>query len=282
MDHEEGGKPPSSFITDDQRKEKMELLKSSGLWKSVVLILLGILMLFLLSRLAKRLENKKNVNGKVALNVNFTMAIIRYIVILLLVLVLLQINGVDVTALITGLGVAGIIVGFALQDILKDFIMGANLVWNDFFRAGDVIKCGELEGTVVSFNIRVTKLRDIYTDSIHTVSNRNLSEIEVVSRRLDMDVPAPYDVSAVRMRQICDVLCERVRGLENVNDCTFLGTQSFGSSQIDYRVRILCPPEQKPAVRRAVNGLIQDVFAEEGIGIPFNQLDVHLFPQEKK
>jgi len=252
-----------------------KLLIAGGLWKSLLLILLGGLALLLVSRISGRLQKRKNVNGKVALNVNFTMAIARYIIILLLVLMLLQINGVDVTALITGLGVAGIIVGFALQDILKDFIMGANLAWNDFFRAGDVIRYGDLEGTVVAFNIRVTKIRDLYTDSIHTVSNRNLSEIEVVSERLDMDVPAPYEVSAERMRAVCDRLCRQILELPDVKDCSFLGTQTFGDSQISYRVRILCPPEKKPGIRLSVNGLIQDLFAQENIDIPFNQLDVH-------
>ena len=59
--------------------------------------------------------------------------------VILIAAVVLQINGINIGTLFTGLGVAGIIVGFALQDILKDLMMGTSIIWDKFFAVGDYI-----------------------------------------------------------------------------------------------------------------------------------------------
>jgi small conductance mechanosensitive channel len=61
--------------------------------------------------------------------------------------------------LVAGLGITSVAIGFAFQDILKNFFAGILLLWQQPFRIGDEIKTGEYEGTVEEINIRATLLR---------------------------------------------------------------------------------------------------------------------------
>lgn len=218
--------------------------------------------------------------GENGINIQFLDTIFRFCLSAIILIVILQIHGVNVGSLAAGLGIAGITVGFALQDYLKDFLMGFNIAWDHFFVVGDIIKYKTLEGKpviarVTDFNLKVTKLCDIDTGNTFTVCNRNISEIEVVSTFLAIEVPAPYEIEAQRMREICQDLAEQAGKLENVESCRFAGTREFADSQISYLLIVHCPPEVKGQTRRDILGLIQDRYAEENIEIPYSQLVIH-------
>ena len=102
--------------------------------------------------------------------------ILKYVVIVGILLLILQINGVNVSSAIAGLGIASAIVGLALQDVLKDVIMGINIVTENFFSVGDVVEYQEIEGVVTKLTLRTTKIQSIVDQSVTTVCNRNISE----------------------------------------------------------------------------------------------------------
>ena len=258
-----------------------EVLMSPKLWLSIVVIAVAAAIWLIVKRYAKRFITKRQESGKKTSNSHFVTAVIKYLILIFTAVTVLQINGINVTSLVSGLGIAGIIVGFALQDILKDLIMGTNIVWDGFFAVGDVVKYKNIVGKVTEFNIKVTKIYDINTGNMFTVCNRNISEIERVSDWLDIIVPTSYGEDDKRMREICADICRETEKLPDVSSCDFLGTDEFAASQINYRLRIHCPPELKAPMRRACLGIIQDAFGREGVQIPFPQLDVHMDAQGK-
>lgn len=253
-----------------------DFLMSERLWHSVIFIAVCVAVWLIIRHFSNRILKKGRAESKRSANIKVLFNIIKYVLFIFAFLTLLQINGINVSSLITGLGVAGITVGFALQDILKDLIMGTNILWDDFFKAGDVVRYKNIEGIVIYFNMKVTKIRDIASGNIFTVCNRNISEIEKVSDWQSVVVPSPYDVPADKMRAVCKDVCERVSSVENVSSCEFLGTDEFAKSQINYKILIHCVPQEKYSVKRAALGIIQDVLAENEISIPFEQLDVHM------
>lgn len=207
-------------------------------------------------------------------NIRLTISVAKWVAFVILVALILQYNGIDVPGIVTGLGVAGIVVGFALQDALKDVIMGANIVWDNYFAVGDVVRLGDCEGVVVAFNFKCTRLQDIKTGNIVTISNRSISQVEVLSDWLDIDVPMGYDVDAQRGRETCGAVVERVCALDGVTSAEMIGTQEIAASNIVYRVRLHCDPSRRYAVRRAAQAAVQDVFAERGLEFPLERLSV--------
>ena len=73
----------------------------------------------------------------------------------------MQIYGVNVNSLVAGLGLVSVVVGLAIQDPLKDIITGVNIITDDYFSLGDVIKVDDVEGKVVQLGVRTTKIKDI-------------------------------------------------------------------------------------------------------------------------
>lgn len=76
-----------------------------------------------------------------------------------LVAAVVVLPGFSPASLVAGLGITSVAIGFAFQDILKNFFAGILLLWQQPFRIGDEIKTGEYEGTVEEINIRATLLR---------------------------------------------------------------------------------------------------------------------------
>lgn len=184
------------------------------------------------------------------------------------------VNGVDVPGIAASLGVAGIIVGFALQDLLKDLIMGIAIFWDGYYAVGDVVRFGGYEGVVAAINFKSTKLRDIKTGNTVSISNREISQAEVLSDWLDVCLPMGYEVSAQDARAVAQEFAERASGLENVDSAEFCGTQELGASSVAYLVRLHCAPAARYPVRRRAQDLMQDLYAERGVSFPYDRLEV--------
>lgn len=200
-----------------------------------------------------------------------------YFIFIVTVLVVLQINGVNVTSLIASLGIVSAIVGLALQDWLKDIIMGIHIVFDHFFDVDDVIEYDGIEGRVIDFNIKTTKMCSVVDDSIITICNRNISQIRVVSPVMNIDVEFDYDVSEEIAEDIMNIITEKSNKLNNVNEASYLGIQAYGDSSIAHRMRVVCDTSHSRfTVRRQINTIIRQTFDDGNITIPYNQLDVHM------
>ncbi len=105
----------------------------------------------------------------------------------------MQLLGFNVSSLIAGLGVVSVIAGLALQDALKDIIMGFNIIVDNYFSVGDIIKIGDVEGKVIELGVKSTKLKDVNNDNIFVIANRNISQSLRLSDQLVVDVPVSYD-----------------------------------------------------------------------------------------
>ncbi|WP_321971882.1 mechanosensitive ion channel family protein [Paratractidigestivibacter sp.] len=245
-------------------------------WISLSIILIGGFIWFRLDRHFKKCLIAHANTATRQTSLNLALMVAKGAVAAFAVIFVLQVNGVDVPGMIAGLGVAGIIVGFALQDLLKDLIMGTAIVWDNTFALGDVIRVGNFEGKVLSFNFKSTKVQDIRTGNVVTFCNRDVATIEVVSDWLDIDVPVAYEVEAADAREICAEVARRCERIDSVNSAEFIGTQELAASSIVYRVRLHCDPASRYAVRRAANSAAQDVFAERDLAFPYDHLDVQL------
>ena len=201
--------------------------------------------------------------------------VIKYAILLGAALTVLQIYHVNVTSLVAGLGLASAIVGLALQDVLKDSIMGLHLLSDHFFEVGDVVRYGNFEGVVISFNIKTTKLRSIVDNSVMTICNRNISEIVKCSGWVDIDIPLPYEESVKRIHTVLEDVCREIEAVEGIEGCEYKGTQEFEDSAEVYKIRLYCPPERRPELRRRALRVVQEGLEKENIRIPYHQMDIH-------
>ena len=73
--------------------------------------------------------------------------------------IILSILDVDITGMVAGLGVGALVIGFGLKDIIENWVSGVLIMWGKTYAIGDVIRIGDLTGTVTDIALRTTKLK---------------------------------------------------------------------------------------------------------------------------
>ena len=115
-------------------------------------------------------------------------------VIIIVVLIVLQLLGINVSSMLAGVGIASIVIGFALQDAMKDIFRGLEIVSDNYYDIGDVIKYDDNVGQVLSINLRTTKMQDMNSMNIVSIANRNIDKVEVLTGYIYLEVPLPYEI----------------------------------------------------------------------------------------
>ena len=96
--------------------------------------------------------------------------LIKYFIVVVDIVMILDIFGIDTKTLIASLGVVGLVAGLAVQDTLKDFVAGMSIILENQYRVGDTITIKGFRGEVISLGIKSTRLRSL-TGEIMIVPN---------------------------------------------------------------------------------------------------------------
>ena len=219
-------------------------------------------------------EKKKNTFTHVVFDA------IKVIIPVVIILALLEAFGINVNGLIAGLGIAGATVGFALQDILKDIIMGFHITTDKFFQVGDIVRYGDREGRVVDFNLRTTKLELTINKELVSICNRNISEVSIAPPLCSIRVNLSYEDDHVMVGKVLTGIAAKIAELEGVERARFAGTEEFLDSAISYAIFFWCEnPADRYELHRQAMLIVQNGLKEAGIKIPYRQMDVH-FPDK--
>lgn len=259
--------------------EKLQVILKKEICISIAIIIVAIIIYFFAKRIIQRLMNRNIQNTKIDRKrktyIKLFNNILKYILIVLTALAIMQVNGINVSSLIAGLGLASAIAGLALQDALKDIIMGVNIIVDDYFSVGDVVKINGVEGKVIEVGLKTTKIKDVKTNDIFVVANRNIGEATNISTQLDIDVPLPYEKKVNDMEFILNEAIKKIEQEEGIVRAEYRGIQEFGDSAVFYKIRLYCKPENKPQIKRDANRIIKIELDANNIDIPYTQIDVH-------
>ncbi len=187
----------------------------------------------------------------------------------------LSIIGFNVTAFVAGLGVTGLVIGFALQDISRNFTAGALLMIQEPFNFGDYIEVAGYEGTVTDIQLRATELLapdgvrvlipngDVFTSAI-----RNFTKTDL--RRIELKVGVAYGSDLERVTQVALEAIQMVPGLLN-EPAPVLFFHTFGDSAIEFSIRYWFDTTENDVFSARDVGVkaIKAAFEREGIEIPY-------------
>ena len=251
--------------------------------KQVISSIIVILVSFLLYKSIKHIiskgekkEDKKFLNGKRGKTyINLIKSIIRYVFIIITVLIILKINGVDVGSVLAGVGIAGAILGLAIQDWLKDIIRGSSIISDSYFSVGDIVKYKDIEAKVLAIGLKTTKIQDLATSNIISIANRNIEEIQVVSKFIYVRIPMPYEVSIEKAESTINEIIEMIKTNNNVNNCKYLGVTELADSSIQYLLEVDCNQQFKLQVKRDALRSILLGLANNKINVPYTKIDIH-------
>ena len=185
--------------------------------------------------------------------------------------------GLDIAPIIASAGIAGVALGFGSQTLVKDFLAGIFLIFEDQYGVGDVVDMGEqLSGTVEGVSLRVTRLRDT-NGTVWYVRNGELYRVGNMSQNwaravLDIQVSAREDISRVR-RVIADVIHDLWEDEDYdgviIEEPEIWGIEAITPDAITLRVTLKTAPMEQWRVARVLRERIKSRFDHEGIQAPY-------------
>jgi len=210
-------------------------------------------------------------------------SIVRYIVLAIGFIVVLQTAGIDVSTLTVVFGALGIGVGFGLQSITNNFVSGIILLFERPIKVGDRIEVGTVNGDVVNISPRATTI--VTNDNIAIiVPNADFISSKVVNWsytnrdvRFNFSVGVSYGSDPDEVRRVLLEVAHRHSGVLTDPAPSVL-FHEFGDSSLNFVLRVWTREFATiPGVLRSeLNFAISRAFKEQGIEIPFPQRDLHI------
>lgn len=181
-----------------------------------------------------------------------------------------------VTSLLAGIGVIGLALGFAFQDIAANFVSGIILAFRHPFTIGDVVKIQDYMGTVSRTNLRVTVVKtfqgqEIYIPNKEVLQNPIENFTKLGERRIDLTVGVSYGEDLEHVER---VVLKTISDLDDVirkEDMIFTYSE-FGDSSINFDIKFWINYPNQPGylnMRSTAVKAIKRAFDENDITIPF-------------
>lgn len=246
-------------------------------------ILIAVLILVVGRKIIKvicRIVNKSLVRANADKGViQFLDSVVKCVLYFILFVIIVGKFGIEASSLIAIAGSAGLAVGLALQGSLSNFAGGVLILMLKPFKVGDYIIAQE-EGTVVEIQIFYTKLVTADNKTIFlpngNLANNNITNVTTQDkRRVDLSVGISYNADLKLAKQLLNEIAEEYEGrLPSEEIQVFVNELS--ASEVNLGLRIWVKTEDYWDAKWSMTENIKYKFDENGIEIPFNQLDVHL------
>ena len=264
----------------------------SGAISVVAILAVTLIVLFVLRRVVPKLitaripkireespeelaVRSKTLSGVVTQAISFVI----WIVVLLMILGEL---GVNIAPLLASVGLAGLAVGFAAQNLIRDYLHGFFIIMEDWYRVGEVAIVAGIGGLVVDMSLRRTILRDL-SGTMHIIPN---SKIELASNmtrdwaRINLNVPVAYGENLDHVFRVINEVGQELKD-DPVFGADLLSTphaervDNLGDSGIDIKILADTKPIRQWALTGELRKRLKERFDQEGIEIPWPHTKVY-------
>ena len=225
-------------------------------------------------RLVKRVIHRLSSNAAICDLLGSVARIATVLVGLFIALGLLQLER-TVTSLLAGVGVIGLALGFAFQDIAANFMSGVLMALRRPFAIGDLIEVDDARGEVEKIELRATTLTTLSGLSV-IIPNKDVYQSKIVNytrtreRRVELAVGVAYSDDLRRAREVALAALRDSPGRDPSREVEVYYT-GFGESSIDLTVRFwLAEPDERSYLRARSEAVIRikAAFDERGLTIP--------------
>lgn len=249
-----------------------------------VLFILILFVFKILARIATRLVARAVASAEPGVPVllkNMAISVTSKLIMLLGLLIALSQLGIQIAPLLAGVGVAGFIVGFALQETLSNFASGLMILIYHPFDVGDVVEAGGVSGKVSSMSLVSTTINTFDNQKLIVPNNKIWGDVirnktAETTRRVDMVFGISYTDDIDRAEAL---LHEMVRSHDLILEEPepLIRLHNLGDSSVDFVVRPWTKTDDYWTVFWDITRAVKKRFDQEGISIPFPQRDVHVY-----
>lgn len=245
----------------------------------IITLVLWIIYLFICKTIKKLLNIKLNDKEKKRRKTLASLFsnLIKYFLILIGILMILNIYEINTSAIVASLGAASLVAGLAFQDILKDLLSGVSIILENQYGIGDTVTINGNKGEVIELGIKTTKIKTA-TGEIIFVSNRNIDQ--VINHSLDfslvmIDLGLSYDEDINKIEKVLNNLFQKIEIPNLKSEVKLLGIEELSSSTVVFRITAETVPMKHFEVKRELLKQIKMELDKNNISIPYDQLVVH-------
>lgn len=257
----------------------IDFIKSDKFILPIVYIVIGVVLHTVIKFIINKISKNKYIDKKKKTIISLIRNILKYLVYIFVILSILSVYGVNTSGIIASLGIAGLVIGLAIQDILADFVAGVFILFDNQYTIGDIVEINGFKGEVISFGLMSTKIKNANGD-ILILSNSSFKEVinySIGNTNLLINLDVSYDTDIDKLERVLKELEEDVKKMDNVvGKYNLLGINEFASSSIKYLVSIECKANCQYQIKRDYFKLVKKTFDKNKIEIPYNKLDVNV------
>ncbi|KIO35855.1 mechanosensitive ion channel family protein [Shewanella sp. cp20] len=279
----------SNLLDQWWNKAKNQLLDNGpGLLFKLFVFLLILFLAHLAGKAVQRIVKKMVSNSKLKFSKllqDFFISLSGKTVFALGLMIALSQLGFELGPLLAGFGVAGVIIGFALQDTLSNFASGMMILIYRPYDVGDLINAAGVTGKVSQMSLVSTTIKTLDNQRLIIPNNKiwgdTINNITVEhQRRVDMTFGIGYGDNIEHAEQVLrGIVEEHPKVLKQPEPTVKL--HLLGESSVDFVVRPWVKPEDYWDVYWDITRAVKMRFDQEKISIPFPQRDVHIYQTEK-
>ncbi len=247
----------------------------------IIIIVVGLLLYRAIRLIIKKMFNhgKSSYEQKRRTTiVDLTANVIKFFIFAIVLILILDIYGVDTRSFIASLGIAGVVLGLALQETAQDFISGIAIITDNYYVIGDIITINGFTGEVIELSLKSTKIKNI-AGEVLVIANHNVSSVINLSQEkagVKIEVPTGYEEDCEKVEKVLKQVIEQAKKIPNVySDSKYLGIESYNDSSITYSFIIYCKQTERWDIKRRVLKIVKEFYEQENIKIPYNQIEVH-------
>lgn len=238
---------------------------------AILIFIASLYLAGLISNLLRRVLNQRNADREVTI---LLAQVTRWSIIVIGVIAALQ-RFFDVTAFLAGLGIIGITVGFAMQEIMQNFVAGVILLVQQPFEVEDVIETDPFTGAIQAINLRTTEMktldgRIVIIPNAKILANPIVNYTRAEMRRVELNVGVSYDADPAEARQTVMDALPNVPGFVGEPE-PMVVFHTFGGSSIDLSAYFwINMSKSNPMLAKdAAIELVKSALDQKGIEIPF-------------
>ncbi len=231
----------------------------------------------IISRALARSMEIKQVDPTIA---GFTRNIVYYLLFTVVIIAALGQLGVQTASFVAIVGAAGLAVGLALQGSLANFAAGVLMILFRPIKVGDFVEAGGAMGVVKEISIFTTVLttpdnKVVILANNQVMSNNIINYSTMPTRRVDMKFGISYGSDLLKAKQILQQLADSDERILKDPEVT-IAVSELADSSVNFVFRAWVNSADYWPVFFAITEQVKLTFDEQGIEIPFPQMDVHL------
>jgi small conductance mechanosensitive channel len=214
-----------------------------------------------------------------------TYAIIKVVAAIIWIIVFVMILGIlelDISPLLATLGVASLGLGFAMQNIIRDYLQGFFIVMEDWYRIGDWVTISGMEGEVEKISPRRTVLREI-NGTMHVIPHSQVQFVSNQTRdwaRINLYVTVAYKEEISHVYQVLNEVCKELKddpdfGTNLTTTPSAMRVSDLGAHGVDICIRGYTKPGEQWGLTGELRKRIKNRFDQEGIEIPWPHTKIY-------